>query len=93
MMEQMGKEQKVLITKQIRNQQVIEKRRQARLKKLTHQAIVGITIVIIIIFFMFTMMWVAYDRQQKYPQYGTGLIPKAEKQRKRESGQQVYIGR
>jgi hypothetical protein len=42
---------------------------------------------------MFTMMWVAYDRQQKYPQYGNELFPKTEEQRREESQPKKYIGR
>ena len=48
---------------------------------------------IIVIVFMFTMMWVAYDRQQKYPQYGNELFPKTEEQRREESQPKKYIGR
>ena len=52
-----------------------------------------IFILIIIFTFGFMMMWVAYDRQQKYPQYGDGLFPKNEEQRRQESEPQVYVGR
>ena len=38
-------------------------------------------------------MYVAYDRQQKYPQYGEGLFPKTEKQRREEAETKVYVGR
>ena len=38
-------------------------------------------------------MYVAYDRQQKYPQYGDGLFPKSEVKRQRETEKQVYVGR
>ena len=38
-------------------------------------------------------MWVAHDRQRKYPQYGNGIFPKTEEQRNRESVPQIYIGR
>jgi Fe2+ transport system protein B len=90
MMKQMGKEQKVLITQQMQREAVQEKRRQARMKKLRDEAITGIFIVIIVLTFMFTMMWVAYDRQQKYPQYGNGLFP-VNPDKKEEK--YIYIGR
>jgi Fe2+ transport system protein B len=90
MMKQMGAEQKVLITTQMQREAVQEKRRQARMKKLRDEAVTGIFIVIIIITFMFTMMWVAYDRQQKYPQYGNGLFPMNPDKKEEKY---IYIGR
>ena len=93
MMKQMGKEQSVLIAKQMQQQAVIEKRRQRRLKQLRDEFIVGVAIIIIIIVMGGVFMWVAHDRQQKYPQYGDGLFPKSEHQRQQEREPQVYIGR
>ena len=63
------------------------------MKRIRDEAIWGVMIVVIMFAFWFMMMWVAWDRQQKYPQYGTGLIPKSEEQRRREAEPQVYIGR
>lgn len=93
MMKQMGKEQSVLISKQMQNQAVQDRRRAARMKHIKEQAIIGVGIVISIMIFGFAMLYVAYDRQQKYPQYGNGLFPKSEEQRRREAEPQVYIGR
>jgi hypothetical protein len=93
MMRVMGKEQKVLMTIKIRADEVQSKRRAARLKQLRYEAIVGVSILIVIFVFGFTMMWVAHDRQQKYPQYGNELFPKNEETRRRESETQIYIGR
>jgi len=93
MMKQMGKEQSVLITAQMKQQAVHDRRRAARMKRLRDEAIVGVAIILIIFTFGFTMMYVAYDRQKKYPQYGDGLFPKSEEQRRQEAQPQVYIGR
>jgi hypothetical protein len=93
MMKQMGKEQSILIARQMQNQTVQDRRRAIRMKQLREQAIVGVGIVISIMIFGFAMMYVAYDRQQKYPQYGNGFFPKSAKQQQRESEPQVYIGR
>ena len=93
MMKQMGKEQSVLITRQMQQQAVQERRRKARLKKLQYEFTIGVIVVIMIFFLGGVFMYVAYDRQRKYPQYGTGLIPKSEEQRRREAEPQVYIGR
>jgi hypothetical protein len=93
MMKQMGKEQSALIAKQMQRQAVIDKRRQARLKRLRDEFVIGVAVIIIIFTMGGMFMWVAYDRQQKYPQYGDGLFPKTEEQRKREAQPYVYIGR
>jgi len=93
MMKQMGKEQSVLITRQMQKQAVQEKRRRARLKRLQHEFVIGTIIVFMIFFLGGVFMWVAYDRQRKYPQYGNGIFPKSEEQRRREAEPQVYIGR
>ena len=93
MMVQMGKEQKVLITKQIQREEIENRRRTARKKQMMHQAMIGIAIMFVIFVFGFTMLWVAHDRQQKYPQYGDGLFPETEEQRKMNSQPQIYVGR
>jgi hypothetical protein len=55
--------------------------------------VIGVAIIIVILTMGGVFMWVAYDRQQKYPQYGDGLLPKSEKQRRLETQPQVYVGR
>jgi hypothetical protein len=93
MMKQMGKEQSVLIARQMQRQAVIDKRRQARLKRLRDEFVIGVAVIIIIFTMGGVFMWVAYDRQQKYPQYGDGLFPKTEAKRRAEAQPQVYVGR
>lgn len=90
MMKQMGKEQGVLIAKQMQQQAIIDKRRQQRLKQLRDEFVVGIAIIVIIFVMGGMFVYVAYDRQQKYPQYGDGLLPK-DPNRKEEK--YIYIGR
>ena len=93
MMVQMGKEQKILITKQIQRQEIENRRRTARKKQMMHQAMIGIAIMFVIFVFGFSMMWVAQMRQEMYPQYGNEFIPKTEEQRRQESQPQIYVGR
>ena len=93
MMKQMGKEQSVLIAIQMQKDAIQQKRRAARMKHLRDEFIIGVLVVITIFVVGAMMMYVAYDRQQKYPQYGNGLFPKSEEQQRRESEPQVYIGR
>jgi hypothetical protein len=93
MMKQMGKEQSVLITRQMQRQAIQDRRRAARMKQIREDFIIGIAILFIIFVMGGVFMWVAYDRQQKYPQYGNELFPKSEKQRQSEAEPKVYIGR
>ena len=75
MMKQLGKEQNILVAQQMRRQARDDARRAAKMKRIRDEAIWGVMVVVIIFAFWFMMMWVAWDRQQKYPQYGTGLFP------------------
>jgi hypothetical protein len=93
MMKQMGKEQKVLIVAQMKRQELEDRRRTRRMKKLREEFLIGISIIIIILTMGGVFMWVAYDRQKKYPQYGDGLIPKTEAQRRAEAEPKIYVGR
>jgi Fe2+ transport system protein B len=93
MMKQMGKEQKNLIAKQMRQQEVNERRRLARRKKATDQAVIGIGITVAVLFFMFMMMYIVQLRIEMYPQYGTDWIPKTEEERRRDAEPKIYVGR
>jgi hypothetical protein len=93
MMEAMGKQQKALIIKQMQQQEIIDKTNQRRIKKIKDVfAIVMATLFLIFVMFG-VFMWVALDRQQKYPQYGDELFPKSEEKRREESMPKVYVGR
>ncbi len=93
MMKQMGKEQSVLITRQMQRQAIQDRRRAARMKQIREDCVIGVAIVFIIFVMGGIFMWVAHDRQQKYPQYGNELFPKTEKQRQAEAEPKIYIGR
>ena len=93
MMKQMGKEQKVLLVNKIRREELEAKRKAVRMKQLKQDAMIGIGILIVVFVFGFVMMLVAYDRQQKYPQFGDGLFPETEEQRRLNAEPKVYIGR
>jgi hypothetical protein len=93
MMKVMGKEQKVLLTRQIQRQATEDRRHRAKLKKLKEEFIIGVFIMLMIVVMGSVFMYVAYDRQQKYPQYGDGLFPKSELHRRQEAEPKIYIGR
>jgi len=93
MMNTMGKQQKVLIARQMQKQAAQEARRAARMRQLTQDAWIGVIILFAIFVVAGMFMYVAWDRQQKYPQYGNGLFPKTERERREEAEPQIYIGR
>jgi len=93
MMNTMGKQQKVLIARQMQKQAAQEARRAARIRQLTQDAWIGVIILFAIFVVGGMFMYVAYDRQRKYPQYGNEIFPKTERQRREEAEPQVYIGR
>jgi len=93
MMNTMGKQQKVLVAREMQKQAAQEARRAARMRQLTQDAWIGVIILFAIFVVAGMFMYVAWDRQRKYPQYGNEIFPKTERQRKEEAEPQVYIGR
>jgi hypothetical protein len=93
MMKQMGAEQQTLVVQQMKAQEAQQKRRQARLKQLRIEFATGIAVVCVVFFMGGMFVWVAHDRQQKYPRYGPGLFPRTEQQRAQDALPQIYVGR
>lgn len=93
MMKEMGAEQKVLIAKQMKEQRAAEIKRKKKIDQMWIDAAWGIAALIISCSIGLMFAFVIEDRIKKYPQYGTGWIPKTELQRKREAEPQVYVGR
>jgi len=93
MMNTMGKQQKVLIARQMQKQAAQDARRAARMRQLTQDAWIGVIILVAIFVVSGMFMYVAYDRQRKYPQYGNEIFPKTERQRREEAEPQIYVGR
>ena len=93
MMEVMGKEQKILIAKQMREEHKNLIKRKRRLAIARAQAAWGIGAIVITLAFGLMISFVVEDRIRKYPQLGNGFIPKSEAQRQKESQPQKYVGR
>jgi hypothetical protein len=93
MMKQLGAEQNILIAQQMKQQAIKDKRRADRMKQMKDEFAVGVAVMVVIFVMGGTFVYVAYDRQQKYPQYGNGLFPKSDEQRKAEAEPVIYIGR
>jgi hypothetical protein len=93
MMKHMGQTQRILIAKQMRDDERAKIRRKKRIEKLRVEIAIGIAGVLFAAFIGLTMAYVVQDRIQKYPQLGDGWIPKTEEQRKRDAAPKVWIGR
>jgi len=93
MMKVMGAQQKVLVAKQMKEDHVRAVRKRRRMDAVWANAVWGIACVIVAgsIGIMFAV--VIQDRIEKYPQLGTGIIPKTEKQRREEAEPKRYVGR
>ena len=76
MMKQMGKEQKVLIAREIEQHRREEKRKQARKEELARQFAIGVIIIFAIFALMFMTMYVIDLRQERFPDLGNCVMPK-----------------
>lgn len=93
MMEVMGKEQKVLMAKQLQKEYNDKRRKKRRLQKLKIEIAIGFAAIMFASTIGLMIAYVVQDRIQKYPQLGTEWIPKTEAQRQREALPKKYIGR
>jgi hypothetical protein len=93
MMKVMGKEQKILLAKQLKEDRIKADRRRKRLAKIRAEAAWGVAALVIIIAMACSMAVLVESRKKLYPQLGDGWVPKTEAQRKKEAEPQVYIGR
>ena len=93
MMEIMGKQQKVLMVKQIQKDYSDKQRKKRRLQKLKIEIALGFVAMMIASTFGLMIAYVVEDRIKKYPELGTEWRPKTEAQRQRESIPQKYTGR
>lgn len=93
MMKKIGQEQKVAIAIKMRNDAIAQKRRQKMIQKYWIEGVAVVAIIFMIGVSIMMMAWVVEDRIQKYPQYGTGWVPKTERQRQEEAKPKVWVGR
>lgn len=93
MMEKIGDEQRVAISKQMRERAAINKRKLKKLEQLKINIAIGIGGLTVASCMGMAIVFVVQDRIEKYPHLGTGWIPKTEKQRAEEAKPKVWIGR
>lgn len=93
MMKHMGQTQRVLIAKKMREEQARIKRKKQLMDHYFIEGVGAVGLIIGIGFSILMMMYVVEDRIEKYPQYGTGWVPKTEEQRRIEALPKKYTGR
>lgn len=93
MMKHMGQTQRVLIAKQMKDQDLAKKRKKQRLERLRTEIAIGVAGLIFATAIGMTFVYVINDRIEKYPHLGTEWIPKTEEQRRLEASPKVWSGR
>jgi hypothetical protein len=93
MMKKMGATQRVLIARKMRDEEAAIRRKKQLMDRYFIEGVGAIGMILAIGFSIVLMMYVVEDRIQKYPQYGTGWVPKTEEQRRLEMLPKKYIGR
>jgi hypothetical protein len=93
MMKVMGKQQKLLVAKQMKLDHIRAVKRRRRLDAIWANAAWGIAGIVIAASIGLMFAFVIQDRIEKYPQLGTGIIPKTEAQRRYEAEPKRYVGR
>jgi hypothetical protein len=93
MMKHMGETQRVLISRQMDNQQAAKVRRKKRLERLRVEIALGITGLVLAASIGLLFAVVVEDRIKKYPQLGDGWIPMTEEERIRAAKPKIYTGR
>lgn len=93
MMKQMGAEQAVLISRQMRDEAARLNKRKNLMNRYFVEGVAAVIVVMALGSFIMGMSYVVQDRIQKYPHLGTGWVPKTEEQRRREAEPKVWTGR
>jgi hypothetical protein len=93
MMKVMGKQQKVLIAKQMQQDHTRAVRKRQRMDAVWANAVWGIACIVVAASVGLMFAFVIQDRIEKYPQLGTGIVPKTEAQRKAAAEPKRYVGR
>jgi len=93
MMKVMGKQQKILVAKQMQDDHVRAVRKRQRMDAVWANAAWGIACIVVASTVGIMFAFVIQDRIEKYPQLGTGIIPKTDRQRQLEAEPKRYSGR
>ena len=83
MMKEMGVEQKILLTKKLREDARAAERRKAKFKMYMTELSYGILAFVFVITMIALMAWVSHDRKQRWPDLEPDVIAKKQEERKR----------
>jgi hypothetical protein len=83
MMKEMGVEQKILLTKKLREEARAAERRKAKFKMYMTELSYGILAFVFVITMIALMAWVSHDRKQRWPDLEPDVIAKKQEERKR----------
>ncbi|WP_353484509.1 hypothetical protein [Haliscomenobacter sp.] len=93
MMKIMGKQQKILVASQMRDDHVRAVKKRRRMDAVWANAVWGVMAIVIAASIGLMFAFVIQDRIEKYPQLGTDIVPKTEAQRRAEAEPKRYVGR
>lgn len=93
MMAKITAEQTIAIQRKMQNEHAAKIRRKKRLEALHMEIALGLAGLVFACCVGLLFVYVVQDRIAKYPQYGTGWIPKTEEQRRLDALPKHYIGR
>ena len=93
MMKHMGETQRVLIAKQMKEQDIMRQLRKRRMDRIHVDIALGIAALLFASTVGLMFAFLVQDRIAKYPHLGTSWIPKTEEQRRREAEPKIWTGR
>jgi hypothetical protein len=82
-MKEMGVEQKILLTRKLREDARAAERRKAKFKMYMTELSYGIFAFVIVITMIGLMIWISHDRKQRWPDLEPDVIAKKQEERKR----------
>jgi len=84
MMESMGGQQKVLLTRKMREDARIAERRRAKIKHYMEELVLGGLAFVLAITVVLLMWYVSYDRKQRWPELEPDVVKQRQEQRHRD---------
>ena len=84
MMDEMGGQQKVLLTRKMREEARAVERRRAKFKLYMTELSYGILAFVLVITMVLLMAWVTHDRRQRWPEFEPDAVKARQEERKRQ---------
>ena len=84
MMDAMGGQQKILLTRKIRVDERRVARRKAKFKLYRQELSYGIIVLAMAITMVLLMWWISYDRKQRWPEYEPAILAQKREERRKQ---------